>query len=353
MNRFLFFALCLLLFSNCRGNLIKEDPIPREPCIWQTDLPDTVGTWYIDTFSLPKNNSFYDRDIFFINEQIGYLMKNGFELYKTLNGGKSWAYISNVDNRGNADETYFINENTGFVSVYSPANAHLATTADGGKTWQFRVYDLRGTISNIHFTTDLNGFAMLNNLGNKTSDLSLIQTKNQGQTWEKIPITDSLSSQNFKLQVLDSKKLFTIATKNNQDYLLKSIDGGLTWEKLGNTPDFIHQIKFSDEQNGFLVGWHKCYTTVDGGQTWQEKIGIDGSIELLYMNSLNDILLRSETTQCNHGDYSIYQTEFLSLENKVIIGSKKVTDFRLLTYFFVNNKLGFVASLDKLLRFRR
>ena len=112
-------------------------------------------------------------------------------------------------------------------------------------------------------------------------------------------------------------------------------------------------FKFTDEQNGFLVGLYKCYTTMDGGLTWQEKMGIENYSELLYMGNLNDILFSTETAQCNHGDYSTYQSEFVGLENNTIIGSKKVTDFRLHTYFFLNNKLGFVVSRDKLLRFRR
>ncbi len=110
MNRFLFFALCILLLSSCRDNLIKGDVTPSKPCIWQTDLPDTVGSWHVDTFSLPKNDR-YNKDLFFLNENVGFLLKDYYSLFKTTNGGLSWTKIGDIKDSDITEETYFINEN--------------------------------------------------------------------------------------------------------------------------------------------------------------------------------------------------------------------------------------------------
>jgi photosystem II stability/assembly factor-like uncharacterized protein len=352
MNRFFLFALSFIVVTSCRSHL-DEPTSPAIPCVFQFNLPDTVGSWHIDTFPLPKNDR-YNQDIFFLNNRVGFLLKDYYSLFKTKDGGTTWTQINSFKDPEITDKAYFINENVGFVSVFGRPNARLLVTTDGGLSWENRIYPFLGSIKNIHFIDSLNGLALSSAFENNNLTISLIQTKNQGKTWEKVALTDSLSADyGFILQFLDDKKLFATAQKNNQEYLIKSIDGGLIWKALGNIPKFTTAIKFLDEQNGFLTTISHCYTTVDGGLTWQEKTDIIGFPKLLYINNLDDVLLSLETIQCSHGDYADYQAEFLSLENKFILGSKKVTNLRLRTSFFVSNKLGFVVSGDKLLRFTR
>ena len=353
MNRLIIFLIFSTIVSSCRKNHVIDSWSPQEPCVFQLNLPDSVSKWRIDTFSLPINDR-YNKDLFFLNEKVGFLLKDYYSLFKTVDGGKTWSQITGFKDNEIAYETYFINEKIGFVSVFGRPFARLLTTTDGGITWNNRVYSMRGSIQKIHFSDTLNGLALLSTLDNNNLVVSVIQTKNQGLTWEKISLTDSLSlSYGPVLDVLDEKNIFTIAKKSNQHYLIKSVDGGLTWQRLGNLPEYITQLKFSDEQNGFLTTTNKCYSTNDGGLTWLEKVNLKGYPKLLFMSNSNDILLNLETIQCNFGDYGYYQSKFVSLENNEIIGSKEVTFLNIRQSFFVNDKLGFGIWNSKLLRFTR
>ena len=150
MNRLLSFILAILFMaSSCRKYEIVEQNAPHKPCILQFELPDSVGKWRIDTFPLPKNDR-YNKDIFFVNENVGFLLKDYHTLFKTSDGGKTWAQINSFSNYESAEEVYFINENIGFVSVFGRPNARLLTTIDGGRTWENRIFPMNGTVQNIH-----------------------------------------------------------------------------------------------------------------------------------------------------------------------------------------------------------
>ena len=357
MNRFFLFALSLLLLTlSCRKNIDLYPPKLGKPCIRQFNLPDSVGTWHIDTFPLPKNDR-YNRDLFFVNDKIGFLLKDYYSLFKTTDGGKTWAQLPNFKSYDIAEQVYFVNENIGFVSIFGRPNAPLMVTTDGGNTWKNQLLNLNGTLSHFQFVDNTHGFALLFGLTLTTTtyklNIALVETKNQGQTWAEVPLTDSLSTDRLGLQFLDNKKAFAIAQKNRTNYLIKSLDGGVTWKALGNLPNDILSFKFVDEQNGIATNFSNCFTTTDGGLTWQQKTDIDGLSRLLFVGSLDDILMSLETTQCDFGDYIQPQSQFLSIENNNILRAPNVSLSSPRLSFFLNNKLGYAVLTDRLLRFTR
>jgi len=73
----------------------------------------------------------------FLTPSIGYAVagknKNVF-LAKTSDGGATWKLlVSELTNE--ADDVFFLDENTGFVRVGGPETGQLYKTADGGQTW--------------------------------------------------------------------------------------------------------------------------------------------------------------------------------------------------------------------------
>src|SRR5450432_2805228 len=60
--------------------------------------------------------------------------------------------------------------------------------------------------------------------------------------------------------------------------LLKTIDNGITWTQIPNTNNnFVFNIQFVDDQNGFVQG-NQFGITQDGGNTWVYKALTDNSI---------------------------------------------------------------------------
>jgi|GEM_PF-2551492 len=59
--------------------------------------------------------------------------------------------------------------------------------------------------------------------------------------------------------------------------LLRSIDGGTTWQTMATTPVSMGQLLFVDDTTGFLVSGESVYKTIDGGQTWSDtSVGFTG-----------------------------------------------------------------------------
>ncbi|MBL7817679.1 MAG: hypothetical protein JNL70_21915 [Saprospiraceae bacterium] len=349
MNRLLFSILCTSLWLvGCQ----KEDNSgTTTPCVQQTTLPDSIGKWRLDTFDLPKNER-YNKDIFFVSDSTGFLLKDYYALFKTANGGKTWTQLQGFSNNEIAEESYFINEKVGFVSVFGRPTARLLTTTDGGTTWENRIYNLNGTFNNIHFFDDKRGIALISALYGSALITNIYQTTDQAKTWTPVRLPDSLSHKKA-LQFVNAQTGFCVINSNNADFLIKTTDGGSNWRGIGNLPQVFTQMKFMDEQNGIATTTTQVYMTNDGGLTWTARTDITGYPNVLFAKSPTDLLAAVSTIQCDFKDYATYQGQLMSMENGIWQKAKNVTNLEVNYPFFVNTNLGFGVWKDKLLRFKR
>lgn len=342
-----------MIASSCQKNIdIKPDVIIRTPCVLQDTLPDSVGQWHIDTFSLP--NGLNNRDLCFVNKQVGFLLKDQLTLFKTINAGKTWLEIARFNDFGSQGKAYFINENIGFISAAGVPNARLKATVDGGLTWENRLLPINGSVQQIHFTDNTNGIALVsrNNVLTNQYEISILRTQNQGRSWSVSPMTDTFNIS--KLHLFNNNKIVTFTTNNNRVYTLKSLDGGQKWTQLGEIPvSYMTDFWFTDELNGIAVSYNQFFTTDDGGLTWQQRKDIQGNLRIVSAGQSKDLLMISETEQCFHGDYFTYQGQFLSFENNTIVRSRNVTNLFFYITSFTDNTFGYGIKRNKLYRFER
>lgn len=132
-----------------------------------------------------------------------------------------------------------------------------------------------------------NGIAM----GDPTENcLSIILTKDGGNTWNKIPCEKlpkvaegeaAFAASNTNIKVLG--KTAWIVTGGTKARVFKTTDAGGTWEVFdtpiiqGDGPQGIYSVDFADENNGIIIGGdyskpeankaNKAITK-DGGKTW-------------------------------------------------------------------------------------
>lgn len=139
----------------------------------------------------------------------------------------------------------------------------------------------------MKFFDSMNGIAM----GDPTEDcLSIIRTKDGGNTWSKIPCDKlpkvsegeaAFAASNTNIKVLG--KTAWIVTGGAKARVFKTIDLGESWEVFdtpiiqGNGPQGIYSVDFADENNGIIIGgdYSKAEEnkankaiTKDGGKTW-------------------------------------------------------------------------------------
>jgi photosystem II stability/assembly factor-like uncharacterized protein len=215
------------------------------------------------------------RDIYFFNSNTGIAVgglnscggagcipPGGFIL-RTRDAGQTWNQIYTPSNKLEITSVYFINNLTGFCV----GDNVIYKTTDGGKSWaENQINNLGGKMMKIKFSDRQNGFIVC--LFGK-----ILRTIDGGNTWQ---ITTpgknigyySLSSSNGKSYV------------SGQGKILKSVDNGITWNEIAGSPSDIYDIHFSTQNIGYAFGrgdysggdfgssYGSMYCTDNGGNTW-------------------------------------------------------------------------------------
>ena len=232
----------------------------------------------------------------FINDQDGFLLSydllDGVLLYKTNDEGESWSevYQFQVVPDLNEEEINlsFLDPLNGLATIHG----YCFSTNDGGITWE-QILNLSGMYQSFthieYLTLDSIFLSFWSN-----SYPVLVRSYDGGQSFEYDTIT---SEYGFiqKISFLDNSTGFAI-TKDYYDregYIFKTTDGGLNWyetvldDTLGAA---FNDIEFTNSETGFAIGGNsssKGYKTTDGGESW-EKIEIPCSSPLKGLHFYDD-----------------------------------------------------------------
>lgn len=247
-------------------------------------------------------NAAFLRSFYFVNENIGFLGGNSGVIYKTLNSGNSFSFVS-LPEQSNINDIFFINENIGFVCA---ANGKVYKTINQGANW---------TATNLS-STSINKILFINNtdafiVGNNGK---LFKTNDQGTSWSSVPISATYNLNDIKLH---DNQLYIVGGDNR---IYKSSNLGQTWadQRLINTypyfslnsigilngnmivggesniykstdttnwsflvpgvyPSELKSISFADDNQGVIVGsgstgfYSVIYRTTNGGYNWTNQ----------------------------------------------------------------------------------
>ena len=225
----------ILIGSNYTGRVIRT-----------TDGGDT---WTEHSTNMPNVSSL---DMYFVNNNVGYISALNGNMRKTIDGGISWSTVSTGYNES-IIKVQFLTENEGWAITWN----RILKTTDGGINWSQS--GNQNYFRNVLFTSNLNGWALLVHGGiNYTSD--------GGFTWqyksEQKNLTELLVDSNSKIQVVgEGGRIFT------------SIDNGSNWlkERGGNLNE-IRDFDFVNTQTGYAVGdYGKVLKTTNSGKSWETK----------------------------------------------------------------------------------
>lgn len=135
-------------------------------------LPNSSGHNALDfdligSFELPQttNAQWYNLGIPQMVNENAFLVKGGSSIFKSIDGGYSWTILKQMN--GTISGMYFLNENTGWVSVRDSVTSidGLYFTNDGGSTFN-KIYTLTSPnigITDIHFSNENNGYLLTSN----------------------------------------------------------------------------------------------------------------------------------------------------------------------------------------------
>ena len=197
----------------------------------------------------------------FINDSTGFVGGSG--LYKTSDGGVSWIKVGNGPT--SFKDIFFVNEQVGFIA----ADASIYKSTDGGESWG-EILNCNG-LSSIFFINDITGWAVGEN--------GLIMKLTYQGTWEKITSGTTLPLN--KVFFADRNTGWIAGGYNNtpdglHPVLLKTVNGGESWFNIGNANWLIHDLYFRNNLEGWAVGEDEnkkgiIIETTDGGNTWSAQ----------------------------------------------------------------------------------
>jgi len=180
--------------------------------------------------------------LFLITFNINSVSKAGWELIPT----GSNAYLTSI---------FFIDTNTGYIGGI---NGFLSKTTNGGSSW-----NIQDPIFASPFVRDL---SFINaNTGFLCGDAGFIRkTTTGGTTW--FPLTTNTNDGIYGIDAVDEFNVYASVTNGT---ILRSTDGGATFNTVNVSGNQLLTIDFSSKDTGYTAGQGGVvYRTVDGGLSW-------------------------------------------------------------------------------------
>ena len=218
--------------------------------------------------STPTGRSLHS--VFFVDPQHGWAVGDGGTILRTSNGGREWSLCAGQINANLLDVFFFDASHGWAVGDLST----FAKTTDGGATWQVSQVDpLSGPLTGVSFASSLdpefNGgpkFGLVVSAGG-----GIFRTNNGGKTW----LARSFPTANALYGVVAVNALawsgvdwFNFAAGSGGTFVLCH-HHNFGEAILDGQPD-IRALDFINDKVGWVVGEAGCIRkTNDGGKTWE------------------------------------------------------------------------------------
>ncbi len=228
----------------------------------------TLLPYFISAYQSPDSiyfTSMNDHHIHFIDENVGYsvgwgALGNFEQIIKTTDGGATWQ----LQHKVNPDQSIFQSAELRLKDIHSfSANSLISVgywgrilkTTDGGANW---------VVKNASTTKHLHALSFFNSAkGVIGGDGIILLTTDGGDTWTQISSYYKFND----IQYLTELEIIGI-TENK---VVKSQDGGQTWAELSQpVPAGLVQMSFLNDKIGFVSGNQFLLKTTDAGMTFEK-----------------------------------------------------------------------------------
>ena len=266
---------------------------------------DAGSNWSIKDHNWYLNFS----DIYFKDIQNGLAVADTGYIFKTTNGGTNWNKLSRNSSVGIRNFNY-INED---VLCGIGSSGKIFRTTNFGNNWNQShpnsiqgINELKILNSEIAFAAGNNGVAL------KTSD--------GGQNWSSftVPVAQDYSCTGIDFinentgWVIASKSVWYPFYTQNYNRLIKTTNGGQNWSIVmdnNNATTVFYKLKFSDDNNGYLINYNSIAKTTDAGATWS-SLGSNSNINFYTLKSLTQNIWLAGGKETINGNYrgAVYKT---------------------------------------------
>ena len=254
---------------------------------------DGASSWTVQ-FQTPveAGSPIYLRCVGFADRLLGWVgtVSGDHQLYETLDGGANWSPVHlPSDAPVKTCGLWVVNTSVVYASgTNDPRDpARMMKTVDGGGSWTAWSMEAHAdALIDVHFFDSERGIVVGGKAKTKTGrrkDLRpvVLVTSDGGVTWDDraADLELPLGEWGWKVDFVDDEVGYVSLESFANGAVLRTADGGLTWERLpvtdpqGNTN--LEGVGFLDRTTGWVGGWGDesfagGYTsaTTDGGRTW-------------------------------------------------------------------------------------
>ncbi|MBC6700477.1 WD40/YVTN/BNR-like repeat-containing protein [Hymenobacter puniceus] len=179
-------------------------------------------------------------------------------MYQSSDGGKTWRKLSSIDFRG-AFDLLFFSERIGLAVT----NNAIQRTEDGGDTWRTTYTGGPVGLSKLRFLSPQIGYAAGGVSADQINTGTLLRTTDGGTTWQQVAWPHGAITE---LQFAPGGKGY-LTTGDNR--LFTSADQGITWQPAARPLNAMSSGWFVSAQEGYFGGQSGIWHTTDAGITWQ------------------------------------------------------------------------------------
>lgn len=351
MNRIsaFFIFILILLLNSCK----EEGPASPE---------DFDSGWEI----LNTNHKYTFLKCFFSDENHGWILASMDSIFCTTDGGDSWeAHHFEKHMSGSSRITLQFADSLNGWAMQGEYKSELQRTSDGGKTWTkigiLPTLFQNHTFQALQFLDNNNGFAICNDAYdfNDNSYSLLFKTGDGGNSWSyKIFKPDSVGGKIrlFYLNFFDLKKGILFGRMENEistskEYIIYGTeDGGMTWKK---TPtkyfdNDITALAFLDDKTGWIASDNELFKTTNAGISWFKQLDNPEYIyEIQFVDEMNGWLRLPRDAR----SYVAKRKNFMRTTNGGLswhyVSAPYFEDKQYSSYndiFFINNRRGWAVG---------
>ena len=209
-------------------------------------------------------------NVSFFDNQLGAIVGQSGFIFKTTDGGLTWAMLNNGIGGVEFRDLEMFDESAGLAVG---DDGYFLRTANGGTRWETGRLQVTGVVVGRNENLQAVSIVDANFAVAAGFDGVVYKTSDRGMTWQSIGYPN-LPGEYFisDVKFINHNFGYVVGSRPGiPEGLFRTTDGGATWTPV--FPNVGYSIDFVDANHGWVVGVSGVgYRTTDGGATWQQII---------------------------------------------------------------------------------